>query len=398
MKNTHRILFVDDDPNFLEGIRRMLHTQRASWDLFFAHTADEAIEKTEHYDFDAIVADISMPGKDGFQLLGTLVHSNATRDVPVVIITGMNDTTVKRRALEEGATDLLGKPVSMEELLARLRSVLRLKDYQDELKRQNEVLEVKVRERTADLEESRLDIMLRLGKVAEFRDAETGNHILRVGCFCRAIAQELGMDLDFVERLFLTAPLHDIGKIGISDDILLKPGKLNDAERDIMKRHTLLGAQMLLHEPKGLRPFLQWHRDREAVQRSSQVMILMAADIALYHHERWDGGGYPKGLSGTDIPLSARITALADVYDALRSKRPYKEPFSQEDTIEIITAQSGKQFDPMIVAAFASVTDVFDDMYHEFSDEILNDNYCGANDSPIWSDLDKLRANVTSEH
>jgi len=245
---------------------------------------------------------------------------------------------------------------------------LRLKAYQDELKQQNDTLELKVRERTAELEESRLDIILRLGKAAEYRDEDTGNHIIRVGCYCRAIAEELQMEHDFIEKIFLTSPLHDIGKIGIPDSILLKRGKLTPDEFQVIETHCRIGQEILQQDPKGLKPFLELHRNHLLAHKMDNPILKMAADIALYHHERWDGSGYPCRIRGTDIPLAARIVALADVYDALRSCRPYKPGFSEQKTLSILREEKGSHFDPMVYAAFEKVIDQFRAIHEHFSD------------------------------
>ena len=298
-----RILFIDDEPNFLEGLKRMLHRQCNVWDVYSTHSVDAALDEISKVAFDAIISDVTMPGKDGFELLRILKDSETTKDIPVVILTGRDDHNLKSRALEMGATDLLSKPVNHEDLLARLNSVLRLKSYQDELKDQNKILDRKVKERTAELEESRLDIILRLGKAAEYRDEETGNHILRVGCYCRALAEELDMACNFVEMIFLTSPLHDIGKIGIPDKILLKSGELTPAERKIMERHCIIGADILRKDTESMNPYLKWHRNKSTLKSRDNFILDMASTITLYHHEKWDGSGYPKGLQGQDIPL-----------------------------------------------------------------------------------------------
>ncbi len=363
-----RILFIDDEPNFRDSLKRILHRQQQIWEMHYAPSVEEGLRQIGEQPFDAVVSDVSMPGKDGFALLTALQQSEKTSDIPVIILTGNGEHSLKRRALEMGATDLLSKPINSEDLLARLHNVLRLKAYQDELKQQNDTLEHKVRERTAELEESRLDIILRLGKAAEYRDEDTGNHIIRVGCYCRTIAEELQMEHDFIEKIFLTSPLHDIGKIGIPDSILLKRGKLTPEEFQVIETHCRIGQEILLQDPKGLKPFLELHRNHMLAHKMHNPILKMAADIALYHHERWDGSGYPCRIRGTDIPLAARIVALADVYDALRSFRPYKPGFSEEKTLSILQEEKGSHFDPMVYAAFEKVIDQFRAIHEHFSD------------------------------
>ena len=363
-----KILFVDDEPKFLVALQRMLHSQKDIWDMRFAQSVDESLEVLREDDFDMIISDVDMPGKNGFQFLEILTASDSTKDIPVVILTGAGEANLKRKALERGATDLLNKPVEPEDLLARIGSVLQLKSYQDQLKDQNRILEEKVRERTGELEASRLDILLRLAKAAEYRDEETGNHTLRVGHYCKILAEELGMGQEFVETISLASPLHDIGKIGIADGILLKPARLTDSEREIMETHCVIGSDILQQQPKGVESLLSTVTHILPLGGQDNQLLIMAAEIALCHHEKWDGGGYPQALEGQDIPLSARIVALADVYDALRSERPYKPAYSEAKTIAMITEGAGGHFDPMVSEAFEKMTEMFASVYEELSD------------------------------
>lgn len=348
-----RILFVDDEPNVLDGLRRMLRTERDRWGMSFVGGVDAALDVLRTADFDVVVSDVNMPGKDGFSLMTEMRIDTRTRDIPVIILTGRDDSGIKRRALDLGATDLLNKPVDSQDLIARLRSVIRLKTYQDQLKDQNAVLERKVEQRTVDLVDSRLDIIWRLGKAAEFRDEDTGNHVARVGCYCRVLAERLGADSKFVEMLFLTSPLHDIGKIGIPDAILLKRGPLNEDEWNVMRRHCVIGAKILREDSKVMNAFLAWRggRRRNHNGNGKNHILKMASSIALTHHERWDGTGYPAGLAGEEIPLESRIVALSDVYDALCSERPYKPAFSEAEALSIIRDEAGRHFDPAVCAA-----------------------------------------------
>lgn len=350
MKN---ILFVDDDPTLRELIERMLGDVE-EWRLNFAAGGEDALSLLDAFDYDAMVTDFRMPNMTGIELLVALRSSERNRETPVIILTGSGDAQLKREALDCGATDLLDKPVDREDLVARIRNVIRLKEYQDEIKAHNAVLEQRVRERTIELERSRLDLIWRLGRAGEFRDSETGQHVVRVGYFTLEIARTLGLDADFSRDLFYASPLHDIGKIGIPDRILLKPGRLDVDEWEVMKRHTEMGASILernVVNPSRL-ALLGPEMADCAVSDGTNNLVRMSANIALYHHERWDGAGYPTGLRGENIPLEARITTVADVFDALCSRRPYKEPFSLEKVLEIIERGAGSHFDPEVWRAF----------------------------------------------
>jgi putative two-component system response regulator len=373
MQRRKNILFVDDEPNFLRGLRRMLANVDEPWELWFAGSVAEALAVVTEQPIDAVVADVRMPGQDGFSLLESLAASEDTRPIPVVMLTGAREDDLKRAALDSGAADLLTKPVSILDLVARLRSVLRLKGYEDAIRSQNEMLERRVRERTAELEESRLDIILRLGKAAEYRDEDTGNHILRVGCYCRMLAERLGMDGGFVHTIFLASPLHDIGKIGIPDAILLKPGRLTAIERRIIERHCEIGAEILLQDPKSIELIDEWRAVRDPALRGlaagQNPVLAMASAIAMSHHERWDGMGYPRGLARDEIPIEARITALADVYDALGAKRPYKPALPPPQVLSIMWSEAGRQFDPDVYAAFEEAIDQFDSIRTRHADD-----------------------------
>ena len=349
-----RILFVDDEPNVLDGLRRMLRAERDRWDMSFVDGAHAALDEMRSVSFDAVVSDVNMPGIDGSALLTEIRSNDRTRDIPVIILTGRNESGIKQRAPDLGATDLLNKPVDPQDLIARLRSAILLKEYQDELKAQNVILEMKVEQRTAELANSRLDIIWRLGKVAEYRDEETGNHVVRVGCYSRVIAETLGADREFVEMLFVTSPLHDLGKIGIPDAILLKRGPLNEEEWEIMKQHCAIGAEILCEESKVMNAFLAWRGGRTCGHdgNTRNPILKIASSIALTHHEWWDGTGYPAGYAGEDIPLEARILALSDAYDVLCFERPYKPARPEAEALKIIRDEGGRHFDPEVHAAF----------------------------------------------
>jgi len=364
-----KILFVDDDPNILRCLKRLLQSHHLEWGLHFAGDVDEALDLLHQYELDLLVSDVSMPGKDGFDLLTAVREDDRTADLPVLMLTGNDAADLKRRSLKLGATDLLNKPIIREDLVARIESMLRIKFHQDQIKQQNAVLEQKVRERTAEIEAARIDLIWRLGKAAEYRDTDTGNHVIRVGHYCRTLAKRYGKDDSFSDMIFLTGPLHDIGKIGIPDRVLLKQGKLDAQEWEIMKRHCRIGARILQQDlslPSGLDA-----RTNALLSsvRCRNPFLEAAASIALNHHEWWDGRGYPQGLTGEEIPLEARIAAIADVYDALSSNRPYKPGFPEEKVLRIMQEKRGSHFDPVLFDCFVSCLDHFRDIRNHFADQ-----------------------------
>lgn len=348
-----RILFVDDETRVLEALRRILHGQSDVWEMTFVGRPEAAWETLLAGGYDAVVSDIRMSGMSGLELLGRLQAAPATKDIPVVMLTGLDDGDLKTRALELGAADLLHKPVDPADLRARLHSVLKLKSYQDELKAWNRRLEERVRQRTAELFQSRLDIIWRLAKAAEHRDEETGRHVVRVGHYSRVIAEAMGMDSASVETLFLAAPLHDIGKIGIPDEILFKPGPLTAAETAVMRQHCQIGARILSEECGIRKAFLRdYGGDAKCIPPARNPLVDMAASIALCHHERWDGKGYPRELAREQIPLESRIVAVADVYDALTSSRPYRTAYPEHWALEVLDDEAKGHFAPDVYAAF----------------------------------------------
>ncbi len=344
---TARVLFVDDDADILHGLARGLHRLQPHWTLEFACGTNGALERLAAGGIDAVVSDIAMPGRDGFALLQSIRQDAQFADIPVVLLTGREHRAGKRRALDLGASDLLTKPADLHELVARVQSVLRLKACQESLREQNALLEQRVCERTSALEWSRRDLVWRLAQAAELRDADTGGHLQRVAEYCRIIGSRLGLDGEAADTLALASLLHDIGKIGIPDTILRKPGPLTAEERATMQTHCFHGARILsqdlrLREPSG----------PSGIGTPRNQLLETATTIALCHHERWDGGGYPQGLKAEQIPAEARIVAIADVFDALCSRRPYKEPLPEAKALEIMTRERGHHFAPCCFDAF----------------------------------------------
>ncbi|MDX9789055.1 MAG: two-component system response regulator [Desulfobacterales bacterium] len=344
------IMLVDDTPANLHLLENML--QSRGYKIVEFPNGEMALRAIAKNPPDLILLDILMPEMDGFEVCRRLKADEKLKDIPVLFISAMDDTINKVKAFSQGGVDYVTKPFQEEEILARLTTHLSLRWAQQELKKQNLYLEDLVREKVKEISDSQLSTILAISKLAEYRDDETGQHIERTRIFCKILAQELQKNKRyakiitdmFIENIFHASPLHDIGKVGIPDHILLKPGKLTPEEFDIMKTHTTIGAKTL-----------QNVRDRYP----QNAFINMGIDIARSHHEKWDGTGYPDGLAGEEIPLSGRILAIADVYDALRSKRPYKNPVSHEKSCALIREGTGKHFDPAVVGAFLSIESEF---------------------------------------
>jgi len=364
-----RILFVDDDHHFREGLRLTLRPYQKEWDVIFAESVDDALAQARQTSPDVIVSDVNMPRRSGLDLLSEIKEDPRLKELPVIILTGNAELDLKRRALDLGATDLLNKPFQREDLFARLRNAIRLKSYEDQLRDHNQKLETAVQDRTRALEASKRGILWRLAKAGEFRDEETGNHVARVACTSQLVAKALGLEDALAEAIFLTSPLHDIGKIGIPDNILLKPGPLTPEEMDVMRTHCLIGAAILLEQPTGFgdfgEAFLGTDHD---VDIQSDVLLQTASEICLTHHERWDGEGYPDRLGGDAIPVSGRIVAISDVYDALRSERPYKKAFTVEKALHIIHESRGTHFDPDVCDAFAEIQNDIEDIRDQLAE------------------------------
>ena len=285
---------------------------------------------------DLVVLDLHMPGMDGFELMERLAPLNGDGSgVPLLVLTADTGDEIKRRALSLGARDFLTTPLDRIELLLRVRNLLQVKQLEDRLREHNAHLEDKVAERTRDLERSRTEMLERLAVAGEFRDHTTQEHAWRIGGICARLVLALGLPVEESELIQRAAPLHDLGKIGITDMILLKPAKLTDEEFEVIKTHTTIGAEILAG--------------------SRSPVLRLAEQIALTHHERWDGRGYPSGLSGEDIPLAGRIVAVADVFDTLTHARPYKHAWPVEESVLEIMSQAGRQFDPGVVEAFSTL-------------------------------------------
>ncbi|OHB79938.1 MAG: hypothetical protein A2W31_17165 [Planctomycetes bacterium RBG_16_64_10] len=351
-------MIVDDEPFNVMIVRKYL--KQAGYQQFITTSeSTEAIPLVRQAHPDLMLLDINMPVVDGFAILRSMRDDSRLEHIPVLILTASADSDTKLQALEAGATDFLAKPVDPSEMLLRVRNTLMIKAYQNHLEHYAERLELQVRLRTAQLEASRREVIHCLARAAEYRDQDTGNHVIRMSKYVGVIARQLGMDRARVELLEEAAQLHDVGKIGVSDTILLKPGKLDRGEYALMQEHCEYGRKIIEASLDANVEAIKRHTEmgKSMMEISSSPVMRVAAIIAYSHHEHWDGGGYPRGLSGDNIPIEGRIAAVADVFDAVSSERPYKPPFPQQRSLEIIQQGRGTHFDPQVVDAFLARRD-----------------------------------------
>ena len=357
---TDRILFVDDEPDLLDGLRRTLR-RRYTFDT--AAGGAEGLKRLAVGEpYAVIVSDMRMPRMNGTEFLRRA--QEAAPEAVRVMLTGQTDLGTAIDALHEGRVfRFLTKPVSTEALaevidaaIAQHNLIVAEQRYLNTIKSHNEELEQAVAERTKELADSRFDIIWCLARAAEERDDMTGFHVRRVAAYSSVIARQLALPESFIETLTLASPLHDVGKIGIPDAILNKPGKFTPAERAVMNKHCEIGAKILHPQAETAALFDVWianSRSGEAGrERTASPILEMASRIAYTHHERWDGRGYPQGLTGEAIPLESRIVALADVYDALRSARPYKPALPEQRVLHMIREEAAASFDPTVYEAF----------------------------------------------
>lgn len=301
------LLLVDDEPTNLRVLRTVLQDQ---YRLLFAKSGEEALQLIAQEHPDLILLDVMMPGLTGFDVCTRLKADATTKAIPVIFVTALKDEIDEARGFAVGAVDYITKPISPAVVKARVKTHLSLVQAEE-------------------LKQTRLQVIQRLGRAAEYKDNETGLHILRMSHYAQVLALAAGFSAQHAENLLHAAPMHDIGKIGIADHILLKPGKLTAEEYQEMQKHPLIGA--------------------EIIGDCESVLLKMAKTVALYHHEKWDGSGYPHGLAGETIPVEARIVALCDVFDALTSTRPYKKAWTVPDTLDYIRQQKGLHFEPRLV-------------------------------------------------
>ncbi len=335
IKEKARVLIVDDQEYNVRLLERIL--KRNGFQQYESTMNPlDVMRLFSEFQPDIILLDLHMPEMNGFEVMQQLKEVISPQDyLPILVLTADVTPEAKQKALSEGAKDFLTKPFDKTEVTLRIRNLLETRFLHLQLQNQNEVLEEKVRERTRELQQAQEEILKLSARSAEFRDDDTGQHTQRVGQLVEEIARHMGLSVDEVNIMKKASTLHDVGKLGIPDHILLKPGRFTDEEFEQMKQHTRVGAEIL---------------------SGSQFPVLQMAEvIALTHHERWDGTGYPRGLKGEEIPLAGRIVALADFFDALTHERPYKKAWSVEETIDEILRQKGKHFDPRVVDAFLEV-------------------------------------------
>lgn len=347
-----KIMIVDDEDLVIRVVRQFL--SRDGYTNFITITDPrEALNAIRSEKPDVVLLDINMPHLSGLDILRERQHIKPLRTTPFIILSAINDADTKQEALELGATDFLAKPVEKSDLTLRVQNSLIVKRHFDNLANHASDLEAEVRKRTEQLERSREQVVRVLARAAEFRDNETGEHVLRVGAFCKIIAEQMGMSPEWCKQIGLAAQLHDVGKIAIPDSVLLNPNKLTAEEFEIMKQHCDLGCRIM--KPMADEELAMVRNTSSVLQLVNELespLLNMASVICRTHHEKWNGQGYPNGLVGDQIPLEGRITCVADVYDALCSDRPYKAAFPIEKSLEIMLNDRGIRFDPQVLDAF----------------------------------------------
>jgi putative two-component system response regulator len=330
-----RILIVDDEPANVAVLEAMLVGEGYT-NLISTGDPREVVGLHQTHDFDIILLDIRMPYMSGIEVLEKLTATLEEGDwLPVLVLTAQTDDETRFQALTAGARDFVNKPFKRWEVMLRIRNMLETRHFFKRQRLRARELEEIVHERTREVREAQLQIIERLGQAGEFRDEETGMHVMRMSHSSQMLALAAGLGPARAELLLYATPMHDVGKIGISDLILLKPGRLDPEERKLIETHTTIGGKI--------------------IGEHKSELLTLARNVALYHHEKWDGTGYPHGLKGEDIPIEARIAAICDVFDALTSPRPYKEAWPLEKTVAMIQEEAGKHFDPMLVDAFLGI-------------------------------------------
>ncbi|AIQ51938.1 response regulator [Paenibacillus sp. FSL R7-0331] len=347
------ILVVDDTPDNIALLSGLL---KECYKVKVATNGEKALQIAKAAPPDLILLDIMMPGMDGYETCRRLMQDEVLREIPVIFLTAKEEVEDENKGFDSGAVDYITKPISAPILLSRVKTHLTLKRSKDFLADKNQYLEAEISRRIQEISLIQEVSVMAMAALAEMRDPETGNHIQRTKLYIKELATRLGrtekyadvLSPEHISLIVTSAPLHDIGKVGIPDHILLKPGKLTDEEYEVMKTHTTQGRDAVLRA--------------ERLMNSTETFLRFAKEIVYSHHEKWDGTGYPQGLTGDAIPLSARLMAVADVYDALTSKRVYKEAMSHEQAVDIIVGDAGRHFDPEIVEIFVKCSQKFQEI------------------------------------
>ncbi len=348
-----QIMIVDDEAINIEIVKAYLEEE--GFTNFLTTTKSQiAVEMVRSHKPDIVLLDINMPQVSGLEILNVMRSDAELKLIPAIVLTASNDPQIKLKALRLGASDFLAKPVDPSELMLRLQNVLAVKAYQDHLAEYSIRLEDQVRIRTTELVRSRQEAIHCLARAGEYRDDDTGHHVTRVGRYAALIAHELGFDKDAIDLIEQAAQLHDVGKIGIPDSILHKPGKLDPQEFELMRTHCDIGRRIInpLSHEESIRLTAHTSVGREIMGSTNSPVLKLASVIADTHHEKWDGTGYPNKTSGLDIPIEGRIVAVADVFDALSSSRPYKSAFPLDKCLQILIEGRGTHFDPTVLDAF----------------------------------------------
>ena len=330
MHKKYKILVAEDQNQNVLILQKILSTEK--YELTVADNGFEAINALEKFVPDLILLDVMMPEMDGFTTIQNIKSNPLYNKIPIIFLTSQREADSISKGFDYGAVDYVFKPFNAKELLSRISTHIEISELRNNLEQQVENRSIEIIKMHKNLLATHQELIFRLGQAAEFRDNETGLHIQRIGHYANVIAIDMGMSENKAQQIKTASIMHDVGKIGIPDEILLKPGKLTLEEFDQIKKHTTIGYELL----SGI----------------ESDLIKEAANIAISHHEKWDGSGYPKGLAGETIPLSGRIVAIVDVFDALTSERPYKEAWSNERAVDLIREQKGKHFDPKIVDLF----------------------------------------------
>ena len=364
-----RIMIIDDEMINIEIVKAYLEEEGFR---NFVTTTDSttAVEQLQVDKPDIVLLDINMPHVSGLDLLGLMRAKQDLKMIPAIVLTASNDPEIKLKALRLGASDLLAKPVDPSELTLRVQNVLAVKAYQDHLAQYSEQLKRQVEIRTQELVLSRQEAIHCLARAGEYRDDDTGHHVTRVGRYTRVIADEMGYDANDLDLIEHAAQLHDVGKIGIPDSILHKPGKLDSQEFDLMRSHCTIGRKIInpLSEEESIRLKTHASVGMQIMGSTNSPVLKLAAVIAASHHEKWDGSGYPAGIVGDEIPVEGRIVAVADVFDALSSSRPYKDAFPIEKCLGILKEGRGSHFDPDALDAFMRRFDEILAIHDEYLD------------------------------